>query len=216
MINMQPFEQAWALLKMPIVEPIPGVKVGYRAGGGLDQSNIDPNQVIFGGNQMDEEIGNIPHASSVDSRMAMMTPNEYFDAIAPYTTVPIQGGRDDKYRWAPKDNSRENIARIIAGIREGKMIGAPTLGYGGKGEYSERKTNDDAWGYSGSQEGGHRMEALRQMGHGDTPIPVLQQRNFHVSPEPRRPPPPSAEDIRRRRADIERRYRKHMLRRSPR
>jgi len=39
------------------------------------------------------------------------------------------------------------------------------------------------------QEGGHRMEALRQMNHGDTPIPVLQQRNFHVPATERRPPP---------------------------
>tara|TARA_R110002020_G_scaffold26498_6_gene85823 strand:- start:4733 stop:5365 length:633 start_codon:yes stop_codon:yes gene_type:complete len=182
------FEQAWSIVKMPIVEPIPGVKVGYRAGGGLDQSNIDPNQVVFGGNQIDQEIGNIPYASSADSRMAMMTPNEYFDAIAPYTRSPLQGGRDDKYRWTPRATSQENIARMIEGIKEGKMIGAPTLSYGGKGEYSERKTNDDAWGYAGMQEGGHRMEALRQMGHGDTPIPVLQQRNFHVGIEPRRPP----------------------------
>ena len=191
---MKPFEQAWALLKMPIVEPIPGVRVGYKAGGGLDQSRIDPNQVVFGGNQFDEEIGNIPYASSADSRMVMMTPNEYFDAIAPYTRSPLQGGRDDKYRWTPRATSRENIARIIEGIKEGKMIGAPTLSYGGKGEYSERKTNDDAWGYGGMQEGGHRMEALRQMGHGDTPIPVLQQRNFHVSPEPPRPPRLTADD----------------------
>jgi len=191
---MNPFDQAWDFLKAPVVEPIPGVKVGYRAGGGLDQSRIDPTQVVFGGNQMDEEIGNIPYASSADSRMAMMTPNEYFDTLAPYTRVPIQGGRDDEYRWTPRPTSQENIARIIEGIKEGKMIGAPTLGYGGKGEYSERKTNDDAWGFSGSQEGGHRMEALRQMGHGDTPIPVLQQRNFHIPPESPRPPPRTAEE----------------------
>jgi len=191
---MTAFERAWTLLKMPIVEPIPGVRVGYKAGGGLDQSRIDPNQVVFGGNQIDEEIGDIPYASSADSRMVMMTPNEYFDAIAPYTRSPLQGGRDDEYRWTPRLTSRENIARIVEGIKEGKTIGAPTLRYGGKGDYSERKTNDDAWGYSGMQEGGHRMEALRQMGHGDTPIPVLQQRNFHVEPQPPRPPPPSAEE----------------------
>jgi hypothetical protein len=72
-------------------------------------------------------------------------------------------------------------------LKEGKMIGAPTLSYGGKSGfgYADRK-NEDAWGYAGSQEGGHRMEALRQMGHGDIPIPVLQQRNFHVSTEPPR------------------------------
>ena len=28
--------------------------------------------------------------------------------------------------------------------------------------------------YMGFQEGGHRMEALRQMGHGDTPVPVFR------------------------------------------
>mgnify|MGYP001203906405 CR=1 FL=1 len=42
---MSAFDQAWELLKAPIVEPIPGVKVGYQAGGGLDQSAIMPEQV---------------------------------------------------------------------------------------------------------------------------------------------------------------------------
>jgi hypothetical protein len=174
------------------VEPIPGIKVGYRAGGGLDQSAIvsamRPEQVIDRTNRAEEEIGNVPYASSAESRMAMMTPNEYFDTIAPYTRVPIQGGRDDEYRWTPRgQSSRDNIDRIIQGLKEGKMIGAPTLSYGGKSGfgYADRK-NEDAWGYAGSQEGGHRMEALRQMGHGDIPIPVLQQRNFHVSTEPPR------------------------------
>lgn len=194
------FERAWIVLKLrkaPIVEPIPGVKVGYQAGGRLDQSGIVPEQVIFGG-RAEEEIGNVPYASSADSKMTMMSPNEYFDTISPYTDAPIQGGRNDEYRWAPKPRSKETIDWMTQGIKEGKMIGAPTLGYGGKPGYdrSERKTNDKAWGYSGSQEGGHRMETLRQMGHGDKPIPVLQQRNFHVGVAPMRDdsPPLSREE----------------------
>jgi hypothetical protein len=162
-MTVSAFEYAWALLKAPVVEPIPGIKVGYRAGGGLDQSAIvsamRPEQVIDRTNRAEEEIGNVPYASSAESRMAMMTPNEYFDTIAPYTRVPIQGGRDDEYRWTPRgQSSRDNIDRIIQGLKEGKMIGAPTLSYGGKSGF----------------------------GYADIPIPVLQQRNFHVSTEPPR------------------------------
>lgn len=188
MAGINPFDQAWAFLKAPVVEPIPGVKVGYQAGGGLDQSAIVPEQVIDRSGRAEEEIGNVPYGSNAKSRMAMITPNEYFDTISPYTRVPIQGGRDDDYRWTPRgQSSRDNIDRIIQGLKEGKMIGAPTLGYGGKSGFDyEDAENEDAWGYSGSQEGGHRMEALRQMGHANTPIPVLQQRNFHVSTEPPR------------------------------
>ena len=199
---MTAFEKAWALLKMPIVEPIPGVKVGYAAGGGLDQSNIVPEQVVFQGRNIrpeDEEIGQIPYASSADSRMLMMTPNEYFDTIDPYTRAPLDGSRNDKYRWIPRgQSSHDNIARIIEGIKEGKVIGAPTFSVGKKPEsevgYMDRLANEDAWGYTGMQEGGHRMEALRQMGHGDTPIPVLQQRNFHVPAMEPRPPPRTIEE----------------------
>ena len=73
------------------------------------------------------------------------------------------------------------------------MIGAPTLGYGGKPGFGYEDTeNEDAWGHTGSQEGGHRMEALRQMGYGERRIPVLQQRNFHIPPaEKRKTPSPS-------------------------
>lgn len=180
------FQQAWSLVKMPIIEPIPGVKVGYWSGEGLGEDEIDPKQVISSNPRPAEEIGWIPHATNVDSRMAMMTPDEYFDVIAPHTTTQLGKRGIDGYRWTPHLSSKRNIARIIEGIKEGKMIGAPMLGFGGKQGYTfdERNTTDKAWGYK-DQEGGHRMEALRQMGYGDKKIPVLLQRNFHTKPAER-------------------------------
>jgi hypothetical protein len=197
------------------------VRVGYKAGGGLDQSAIDPEQMVYQGRDIgpeDEEIAQIPWAGSADSRMLMMTPNEYFDTIDPYTRSPLQGGRDDKYRWTPRgQSSLDNIERIIEGIKEGKVIGAPTFSVGKKPEskvgYSDRLANEDAWGYTGIQEGGHRMEALRQMGHGDKPIPVLQQRHFHVEALPPRPPPPSAEEEAERNRRLQRYQMQNLMRR---
>ena len=105
-----------------------------------------------------------------------MTPDEYFDVIQALAekeggvdrglfTAPVIPGRDAEYRWdgmkfSPWGGSRENIARIIEGIKEGKPIGMPSLYF---------RNNE----FTGEQDGGHRMEALRQMGHADTPVPVF-------------------------------------------
>ena len=91
-----------------------------------------------------------------------MTPNEYFDHIQE------QGNNDElsstaprmingkEYRWPGKGPA--HIQDIIDGIKDGQVMGVPELSDG-----------------SESQEGGHRMEALRQMGHGDTKVPVAME-----------------------------------------
>ena len=140
------------IVKMPIVDTdVPGLRMAY---------NFDPSEPV---------IGNQPYAWGKGDKITQMTPNEYFDIVgqgAEEHNEPPVAGRDADFRWdnrqfTPEGGSRENIARIIEGIKGGMPIGMPELGF----------RNDK---FSGFQEGGHRMEALRQMGHGDTPVPVFR------------------------------------------
>lgn len=148
---MDAFEQAWAMLKMPVEDTdVPGLRVVY---GTDDEARAT------------RAIGNKPYAHSLNSQIVPMSPNEYFDYVATnsggmFSNMPPLPDRDAKWRWLGRQlGGRQNVRRIMEGIEEGMPIGAPELGFEG----------DE---FTGLQEGGHRMEALRQMGHGDTRIPV--------------------------------------------
>tara|TARA_A100001201_G_scaffold128580_1_gene113647 strand:+ start:2880 stop:4037 length:1158 start_codon:yes stop_codon:yes gene_type:complete len=174
----EPMDIAWRLLKMPIIDTdIPGVRMGYN------EKWIHPH------NYPEPTIGTQPYFTDFDNEsmsggepsnkthIGQMTPNEYFDVIQAHSEkeggvdrghfqAPPIPDRDAEYRWDGMKfslfggNSRKNIARIIEGIKEGKPIGMPSLYF---------RNNE----FTGEQDGGHRMEALRQMGHGDTPVPVF-------------------------------------------
>lgn len=144
------------IVKMPIVDTdIPGVRMAY---------NFDTSEPV---------IGNQPYAWGKGDKITQMTPNEYFDAIREnedengmYEGIHMIPDKNAPFRWDgmmmnEHGGSRENIARILQGIKAGMPIGMPEL---------EFRNNE----FSGFQEGGHRMEALRQMGHGDTPVPVFR------------------------------------------
>ncbi len=140
------------IVKMPIVDTnVPGLRMAY---------NFDNSEPV---------IGNQPYAWGKDDKITQMTPNEYFDILqreADEFDLPPVLSNDAKFRWDGRQfnehgGSRENTARIIQGIKAGMPIGMPELGF----------ENDK---FSGFQEGGHRMEALRQMGHGDTSVPVFR------------------------------------------
>ena len=140
------------LVKAPIVDTdIPDVRMAY---------NMDFSEPV---------IGSQPYAYGKNDKINQMTPNDYFDIVGQdaeeHNEQPV-GGRDAEYRWdgrkfTSQGGSRENIARIIEGMKAGMPIGMPELSF-----------NNNK--YTGMQEGGHRMEALRQMGHGDTKVPVFQ------------------------------------------
>ena len=176
-VRSEPMDIAMRLLKMPIVDTdIPGVRMGYN------EKWIHPH------NYPEPTIGTQPYFTDFDNEsmsggepsnkthIGQMTPNEYFDIIQAlaekeggvdrgHFTAPVIPGRDAEYRWdgmqfSPWGGSRENIARIIEGIKEGKPIGMPSLYF---------RNNE----FTGEQDGGHRMEALRQIGHADTPVPVF-------------------------------------------
>lgn len=140
------------IVKMPIVDTdVPGVRMAY---------NFDTSEPV---------IGNQPYAWGKGDEITQMTPNEYFDILQREAEeFGLMGvpSKDATFRWDGRHldehgGSRENIARIIEGIKGGMPIGMPEL------EFEEDN-------YMGFQEGGHRMEALRQMGHGDTPVPVFR------------------------------------------
>tara|TARA_R100000908_G_C3739004_1_gene136024 strand:+ start:27 stop:761 length:735 start_codon:yes stop_codon:yes gene_type:complete len=140
------------LVKAPIVDTdIPGVRMAY---------NMDFSEPVIGGQ---------PYAYGKNDKITQMTPNDYFDIVgqgAEEHNEPPVGGRDAEYRWdgrqfTSQGGSRENIARIIEGMKAGMPIGMPELSFNNKN-------------YTGMQEGGHRMEALRQLGHGETKVPVFQ------------------------------------------
>ena len=159
---MNAFERAWSLLKAPVEETdVPGLRVAH----GFDEET-----------KANPSIGNNPYAHSNDSQLVQMSPNEYFDYIATnsggmFTGTPPLPDRDAEWRWIGRQmnehgGSKANIRRIIEGIKSGMPIGVPELHFDG----------DE---FTGQQEGGHRMEALRQMGHGDTRIPVaVHQREW--------------------------------------
>tara|TARA_R100000458_G_C8250897_1_gene227865 strand:- start:599 stop:1141 length:543 start_codon:yes stop_codon:yes gene_type:complete len=177
-------EKAWAVLKMPVVDTdVPGLRVAYQQNEhlvghpeyGADQEVIDAyNYDPDPKGDWDRKRGMIGNAYGLDkyvryddgnkvdwnktrnvASIEQMSPNEYFDYLAQqgyYTEPTMIDGKE--YRWP--DLGPAHIQSIIDGINSGQVIGAPVIGQG--------------------QEGGHRMEAIRQMGHGDTKIPVL---NFH-------------------------------------
>jgi len=144
------------IVKMPIVDTdVPGVRMAY---------NFDTSEPV---------IGNQPYAWGEGDKITQMTPNDYFDAIQEnedengmYEGIHMIPDKNAPFRWDgmmmnEHGGSRENIARIIEGIKGGMPIGMPEIGF---------RNNK----FTGFQEGGHRMEALRQMGHGDTPVPVFR------------------------------------------
>ena len=139
------------IVKMPIVDTdVPGVRMAYNTGDSVEQPII----------------GNRPYEWSLGDGITQMTPNQYFDIVGSGTGLRTRmvPNRDAQFRWDGRTfnqhgGSRENVARIIEGIKEGMPIGMPELEFR-NGEFT------------GVQEGGHRMEALRQMGHADTPVPV--------------------------------------------
>ena len=144
-LRMDAFDHAWALLKMPIVDTTAGVPVAY-------------GEDVLGDERMRDSVGGAPFAYGQKDGPVDMTPNEYFDRLN--VRQPYSWQQGVGYRWTPRSKSKEHIASMVEALQAGKVMGAPQLWFG-RGE-------EEPW----SQEGGHRMEALRQMGHGDTPIPV--------------------------------------------
>ena len=156
---MRPLEQAWRLLKMPVVNTdVPGLQMAYMEGdprlwtyehgmlGGADQQVWDAEESHPRG-----IVGNVP--STQMGQVTQMTPNQYFDALG-----DEGGDANAEYRWP--DKGERHIQDIVQGISEGQVMGMPSIDVS-----------------TGGQEGGHRMEALRQMGYGDTPVPVMSYKS---------------------------------------
>ena len=161
---MLAFEQAWSLLKAPVVDtPLDNLQMVHHEPMGMSPSDNVGAQPPNWPMHRDSAMG--------ETTVEQMTPNEYFDSIRDgwITTSPvhqIKNDRDDKWRWPWHDDeeSREYINQLADRLRSGENIqmGMPSLQFQG---------DENHW-----QEGGHRMEALRQIDHGDTKFPVLVAR----------------------------------------
>ena len=184
---MNPFDQAWQILKMPIVDTkVPGLKVAY----GFDEPVRELHEYDKLKGRWGAKPELIGETNYQGSEMEEMTPNEYFDRLAevgiqtqfsgkihprPHEDTllgqsqEIQNKIPDDYKTLesmrhfgmkfPIGEGAKMVDRIIEGIKQGKIMGAPEIDMAG----------DSPTGY---QEGGHRMDALRILGHADTPIPV--------------------------------------------
>tara|TARA_R100001443_G_scaffold32611_4_gene46697 strand:- start:1834 stop:2313 length:480 start_codon:yes stop_codon:yes gene_type:complete len=154
---MHPIDVAWQLLKMPIVDTAAGVPVAY----GDDVMWDVPKE------ERDKMIGTVPFAGNRKDEAVDMTPNEYFDRLNENQELNL-GTADSQYRWRGRKDTvkdrNEHVARMVEGLQSGQTMAAPSLNF-------TESSEEAPW--PGHQEGGHRMEALRQMGHGDTPIPVF-------------------------------------------
>ena len=188
MVAVTPMDLAWAVLKMPIVDTkVPGLRVAH----GFDEPVRDLHEYhgLKGRWKAKPEL--IGDTLGQGDEVEEMTPNEYFDRLAEVGVKRAHGGPDmypvphektllgqskeiqDKLteeedriregmRWRNMkvfEDGTRNVQRIMQGINEGKVMAAPEIDMAG----------DSPTGY---QEGGHRMDALRILGHGDTPIPV--------------------------------------------
>ena len=156
----------------PVIESgIPGVRMAYMEKPGvfgseynwdaeIKQASNHPKGLIgetpvtsTSEHPFNPKTGNSNWTQTMDvARVVRMSPNDYFDLL---TT----GGydlpeRSAKARW--KDSGIDHVMSIVDGLKNGQVMIMPTISFDGR-----------------SQEGGHRMEALRQMGHADTPVPVM-------------------------------------------
>ena len=152
----EPMDLAWQLLKMPVVDTAAGVPVAY--GGDVYYDEDARARGI---------IGQVPYHTTPKDGPVDMTPNQYFDRLMnPEYKWNVVGTAEAPYRWLGntgygEEFDKKHIQSMLEGLQSGQIMAAPQLWFG---ESSE----EEPWG----QEGGHRMETLRQMGHGDTPIPV--------------------------------------------
>ena len=197
---MTVFDKAWNVVKMPILEPQPGIKMGY---GSLERVDV-PQQALddmidtspfpdefqdtdfvqhegYKSPRKGKSIGSLPYASDSSDAIRYMTPDEYFDIVyASYGTSSSDPGKEgDRWKsfYDPRDETHEEahdrqLKEIIQGIEEGKPMGMPEL-------WMNRLSIDpEDYEYDDMQEGGHRMDALRRLGFADTPMPVFQHRRI--------------------------------------
>ncbi len=159
---MTPFDRAWALLKSPVVDtPLDNLQMIYN-----ENPNDFPNKIGSGRvHVMHRPWGGF------QAKIEHMTPNEYFDAMKNTPegyrySEPLSHDWNAERRWGKHEGSEDYINQVADRLRSGEEqhMEIPELEYD-----AEEKTSH--------QEGGHRMEALRQLGHGNRQFPVMVRRN---------------------------------------
>jgi hypothetical protein len=159
---MNPFDLAWLLLKAPVLDtPLDNLQMVYN-----ENPNDFPNIIGSGRNH----VMHRPWGGS-QAKIEHMTPNEYFDAMkntpeGSRVPKPLNHDWNAERRWGKHEGSEDYINQVADRLRNGEEqhMEIPELEYD-----AEEKTS--------YQEGGHRMEALRQLGHGNQQFPVMVRRN---------------------------------------
>ena len=170
---MSPFDQAWALLKMPIYETgIPGIRFTTQ---GENDPDWKEDPTFFGSNVPDDAPEDDREIDYIDR----MTPNEFLSLL------PIIGASPDE--WETDDDMEPIVPQWF---KEGKEPPTPREA----GDFYYRDLMDRAQAgedihfgmpYLPAEEGGvlreffhdgrHRMAELVARGHGGTPVPVRRQ-----------------------------------------
>ena len=201
------FDRAWSLVKAPILEPQPGIKMGYGSLERVDEPQQALDDMIDASVYPDEfqdtgfvqhegyksprkgkSIGSLPYASDSSDAIRYMTPDEYFDIVYassrpwthPYGTSSSDPGKEgDRWKsfYDPRDETHEE-----AHDRQLRQIiqGIEEGKPMGMPELwmNRVSTDPEDYEYDDMQEGGHRMDALRRLGFADTPMPVFQHRRI--------------------------------------
>ena len=189
---------AWEIVKMPILEPQPGIKFGYSH---IDDELDTPPQAFddmidaspspkewqdnwLAATKKDQNaMGDLPLVEAGDA-IRYMTPDEYFDMIYSIFDASGDPGKGSWDRWTsapnpftetPEQAHDRELRDIIEGIEEGKPMGMPELWMR---LADEDPLDPENYIYDDEQQGGHRMDALRRLGFADTPMPVLQHRRI--------------------------------------
>ena len=155
------FDKAWQVLKAPVVDtPLDNLQMVHH-----EYAPDFPNKV---GSQPPNWPMHRDSTMGVTT-VEQMTPNEYFDHIRDGMVNTNEfadptGDAGDEWRWNQHEDSKEYINQLADRLRSGEQMqmGMPSL---------QMQDEENHW-----QEGGHRMEALRQIGRGDTKFPVLVAR----------------------------------------
>ena len=168
---MNPFDQAWALLKM----------ARYQIGptNMLDLGDISRLSGSGEYEEMKNQFGTEDHPFPVmggafyygdEHVKTMMTPTEYMKIAydTPREDLMYDANWEKGKEWNPNDD-------YLREMREQMELGRPY----GMANFTVRRATDGNW-MGQSQEGRHRMQSLIDMGHGDVEVPVtLTVNNRH-------------------------------------
>ena len=130
--------------------------------------------------------GDWPELSQEDwdeasQKHVMMTPNEFLAQTHPLRERLREPATEDvQQEWRKHQEYYLNLIRSKPEV----IVGMPIIGPRHQEHWSQSRSDDKDSNMRGEDgklyrqhEGRHRMDALRRLGHGDTPVPVIDMRH---------------------------------------